>query len=514
MPLAHTLMIQGTASHVGKSVVTAAFCRLFARAGYKVAPFKAQNMSNNSFVTRQGGEMGRAQVFQAQAAGVEPQVDMNPVLLKPGGDTQAQVVVLGQPISSMDVREYHAYQKIAFEAVQSALGRLRQQYDVVVIEGAGSPAEVNLRDRDIVNMKVAHLADAPVLLVADIERGGVFASLVGTMALLKPAERKRVRGFLINKFRGDVSLLDSGLEFLHKKTGVPTLGVLPYVFGLNIDEEDAVSLSAVAYPSTLLKASSGHAAALEIGVIHLPHISNATDYAPLTQVPDVAVRYIESPEQFGNPDVVILPGTKSTVSDYEWLQRQGLADCLRGHAATGGWLIGICGGYQMLGRQVRDEDHIESRRASIAGLGLLPVTTHFETRKQLTRAEAVCLLPELNGVKVRGYEIHQGRTLADPDLPPAFKITHLFDKAVAQSDGAGRSVALFGTYLHGLFDHADFRNAYLNRLREHKGLAPLPPHAYDTRRKDFDQLADLLRDYVDMKQIRQITGLRTEAQPA
>jgi adenosylcobyric acid synthase len=503
MALARTLMIQGTASHVGKSVVTAAFCRLFARAGYKVAPFKAQNMSNNSFVTREGGEMGRAQVFQAQAAGVEPNVDMNPVLLKPGADTSAQVVVLGQPISHMNVREYHAYQKIAFGAVQEALGRLRQQYDLVVIEGAGSPAEINLRDRDIVNMKVAFLADAPVLLVADIERGGVFASLVGTMALLRPADRKRVRGFLINKFRGDVSLLDSGLEFLKKKTGVPTLGVLPYVFGLPIDEEDSVSISTA--PTHAVPNPNG----LTIGVIHLPHISNATDFAPLTQASGVTVHYIDSPSNFGTPDVVILPGTKSTVGDYEWLQRQGLADCIRDHVSKGGWLIGICGGYQMLGLEVRDEEHVESQRTSVAGLGLLPVTTHFEARKQLTRAEAVCLLPELNGVKVRGYEIHQGRTETSAGLPPAFKITRLFDETVEQADGAGQSPALFGTYLHGLFDHADFRNAYLNHLRQHKGLAPLPPHAYDTRRKDFDQLADLLRDYVDLTKASEMVGLRT-----
>lgn len=498
-------MIQGTASHVGKSVIVAAFCRLFARAGYRVAPFKAQNMSNNSFVTRKGGEMGRAQVFQAEAAGIEPHVDMNPVLLKPGADTQAQVVVLGQAVDTMDVRGYHTYQKVAFEAVRGALTRLRQQYELVIIEGAGSPAEINLRGRDIVNMKVAALAEAPVLLVGDIERGGVFASLVGTMALLTPAERRRVRGYIINKFRGDPTLLDSGLRFLAKRTGVSVLGVLPYVFGLPVDEEDAVILDS---PNEARDGIASVAnAGLDFGVIHLPHISNTTDFAPLTQTSGVRVRYIDSPEDFGLPDVAILPGTKSTIADYEWLQRQGFADCLRHHAARGGWVIGICGGYQMLGREVRDEAGIESARSAVAGLGLLPAVTHFEARKQLTRVEAVCQLPGLEGRRVRGYEIHQGNTTAEPGAPPAFQIVRLFDNVISQPDGAGIGPSLWGTYLHGVFDHSDFRQAYLNRLREHKGLAPLPPHAYDTRRKNFDQLADLLQDHLDLRRLEQIVGL-------
>ena len=500
MKLAPTLMIQGTASHVGKSVITAAFCRLFARAGYRVAPFKAQNMSNNSFVTAEGGEMGRAQVFQAQAAGVEPHVDMNPVLLKPGADTSAQVVVLGQPVNTMDVRGYHAYQKIAFEAVKGALARLRRHYDLVILEGAGSPAEINLRGRDIVNMKVAALAEAPVLLVGDIERGGVFASLVGTMALLKPSERKRVRGYIINKFRGDASLLDSGLAFLEKRTGVPVLGVLPYVFGLPVDEEDAVELNS--------QGSRPNSQGLKFGVIHLPHVSNATDFAPLAESPEVEVCYIDSPETFGAPDVLILPGTKSTIADYEWLQRQGLADCIREHVACGGWVIGICGGYQMLGGEVRDETGVESKRGVVAGLGLLPVVTKFESLKQLTQIEAISLLPGLEGARVRGYEIHQGRTTAEAGTPPAFKITQLFDQATSQSDGAQLGLRLFGTYVHGLFDHSDFRQAYLNRLREHKGLTPLPPHAYDTRPKDFDHLADLLRDHLEMRRVEEMVGLK------
>jgi len=496
--IAKTLMLQGTASHVGKSVITAAFCRLFAREGYRVAPFKAQNMSNNSFVTRDGGEMGRAQVFQAQAAGVEPHVDMNPILLKPGADTSAQVVVLGQPINTMDVKQYHDYQKVGYEAVKGALSRLRAQYDLVVIEGAGSPAEINLRGRDIVNMKVAKLANAPVFLIGDIERGGVFASLVGTMSLLTPSERKHVKGFIINKFRGDASLLDSGYRFLEKRTKVPVLGTLPYLFGLPVDEEDAVSIKSQ-IPNSKIPT-------LKIGVIHLPHISNATDFAPLSDSADIDLYYIESVQNFGSPDVLIIPGTKSTTADYQWMQKQGLVDCIQAHVQHGGWMIGICGGYQMMGREVRDEAGIESGSA-VSGLNLLPVVTTFESRKQLTQVEAICLIPELGGARVRGYEIHQGRTRADGDTVEAFKITRLFDRNANQSDGAG-TLKLFGTYLHGLFDHSDFRGAYLNCLREHKGLAPLPPHAYDTRAKNFDQLADWLQDYLDMRQVRKIVGMK------
>jgi cobyric acid synthase CobQ len=387
--------------------------------------------------------------------------------------------------------------------VKGALDRLRRQYDLIIIEGAGSPAEINLRDRDIVNMKVAKYAGAPVLLVADIERGGVFASIVGTMALLTPLERKHVRGYLINKFRGDPSLLDSGLAFLKKRTGVPVLGVLPYIFGLPVDEEDAVSLDAE--PPT-----SG-AKALDFGVIHLPHISNATDFAPLAQMPDVSVRYIDSPRNFGTPDVVILPGTKSTVDDFDWLQRQGLADLVKQHATRGGWMVGICGGYQMLGREVRDDAGVESRRSAVTGLALLPVVTYFEIRKQLAQIEGVCRLPSLENARVRGYEIHQGYTTSAEDAPPAFTVTREFQEQTNRPDGAGASIALFGTYLHGLFDHSDFRHVYLNRLRQHKGLPALPPHAYDTRRKDFDQLADMLSDYVDLPQVNDIIGLPSAA---
>lgn len=508
MPLARSLMIQGTASHVGKSVITAAFCRLFARAGYRVAPFKAQNMSNNSFVTREGGEIGRAQAFQAQAAGVEPHVDMNPVLLKPSADTVAQVVVLGQAVDAMDVRGYHAYQSQAFEAVQAALQRLRTAYDLVVIEGAGSPAEINLRDRDIVNMRVAELADAPVLLVGDIERGGVFASLVGTLSLLQPHERRRVRGLVINKFRGDASLLDSGLEFLEAHTGLPVLGVLPYVVRLRVDEEDFTPLDS--FSNALAQPTAGANGTVSIGVIQFPHISNATDFVPLLDVPDVVVQYVSRPEQLDGLDVIVLPGTKSTLADFSWMQQQGLADGVRAHAQRGGWVLGVCGGYQMLGRQVLDGAGVESSLGSLAGLGLLPVETTFEKRKRLVQVDAECLLPDLEGTRARGYEIHHGRTVATGEAPPAFRVTHRFGDGADGLDGAGTGPELFGTYLHGLFDEPDFRNAYLNRLRERKGLPRLESRAPDTRSKDYDQLADWLRDHLDVRRVADWVGLPLE----
>lgn len=495
---AKAVMVQGTTSYAGKSVVTAALCRLYARAGYRVAPFKAQNMSNNSWVTSQGGEIGRAQAFQAQAAGVEPHVDMNPILLKPEADTRAQVVCLGQPVDSMEVREYHDYQRLAWRTVTEAYDRLRRRFDLIVLEGAGSPAEINLRDRDIVNMKMAAYADAPVLLVGDIERGGVFASLIGTLALLEPEERRRVQGFLINKFRGDITLLDSGLTFLERETGVPVLGVLPYFFGLPVDEEDTVVL-----PGRGGQASN---APIEVGVVHFPHISNATDFDVLTREPDVAVRYIESAAAFGQPDVVVLPGSKSTVADLMWMRQQGIAQEFLRHRSRGGWVIGVCGGYQMMGRRILDPSAVESSTSEAEGLGLLPVQTMFEGRKRLVRAEAQCLLDGLEGAPVRGYEIHQGRTERE-GAQPAFRVTRLFDEPADLPDGAATGIGCFGTYIHGLFDHGGFRRAYFNRLREGKGLPALPPHAYDARPKDFDRLADWLVDAVPTRRLADVVGL-------
>ncbi len=522
-------MIQGTASYVGKSVITAAFCRLFARMGYRVAPFKAQNMSNNAFVTKNGGEIGRAQAFQAQAAGVQPHVDMNPVLLKPEADTRSQVIVLGQAVGRMDVRRYHDYQPEAWETICMALDRLREAYDLIIIEGAGSPAEINLREHDIVNMKVAAYARSPVLLVGDIERGGVFASLIGTFELLDPAEQGLVKGFLINKFRGESSILDAGLTFLEERTCVPVLGVLPFVFGLPVDEEDAVNIGCNPFPqekcisdANILDASIADANILEaniknygiidagvldIGVIHLPHIANATDFAPLAQEPDVSVRYIAAAGTFGVPDVVIIPGTKSTMADFEWMRTQGLAEKVVRHASKGGWLIGICGGYQMLGLELRDPEAVESKHGAISGLGILPVVTNFKTGKDLTQVEAVCMMSSLEGAQVRGYEIHQGRTCADGKVASAFRLVRRFGQVINDFEGASLGPRLFGTYLHGLFDHGGFRRAYINAVRVSKGLNPLPGHAYDARPKNFDQLADWLLDSVDIDRLSALIDL-------
>lgn len=502
--MSRALMIQGTASSVGKSVLTAAFCRLFSDAGHRVAPFKSQNMSNNSWVTEDRREIARAQVFQAQAARVTPHVDMSPILLKPGGDTTAQVVVLGESHGEMNVAEYHDFQGRALEYVRGALSRLRSSHDVVVIEGAGSPAEVNLRESDIANMRIAEMADAPVILVGDIERGGVFASLVGTLELLTESERARVRGIIINKFRGDPSLLNSGLEFLESRLGIPVLGVVPWLTGLIVDEEDAVAL-----PGDATAPRSGRR--LDVVVIRFPHISNATDFQSLAQVGDVSLSYVSTAEEFGSPDLVILPGTKATLGDLHWLQTQGLDAVVRGFAKAGGRVLGICGGFQMLGERIEDPLGVESSEGGLEGLGLLPGMTTFSARKALRRVEGECVVPGLEGARIRGYEIHHGHTkfLEGKSCQAAFRLRDVQDQA-SELDGVCSGSKVFGTYVHGLFDHRSFRSIFLNLLRRDQGREALPDHMYDCRPKSFRQLADLLRDSVDLAAISRIVGLSLE----
>ncbi|MBC7105189.1 MAG: cobyric acid synthase, partial [Firmicutes bacterium] len=400
-------MVQGTTSHAGKSVLTTALCRIFRQDGYRVAPFKAQNMSLNAYVTADGGEIGRAQGVQAEAAGVEATVDMNPILLKPKGDTVSQVILRGRPWADVRAADYRDdYLVPLWEAVRESFARLAADHDLIVIEGAGSPAEVNLKGRDLANMRVAALAGAPVILVADIDRGGVFASLVGTLELLEPEERRRVRGLVVNKFRGDEGLLKPGLDFLAARTGCPVLGVLPYLAELGVEPEDSVSLT---------EGRAGTGTELDLAVVRLPLIANFTDFEPFRGEPDVAVRYVAHPAGLGRPDALFLPGTKNTTRDLLFLYESGWAGAIRDFAARGGPVVGICGGYQMLGREVHDPVGSEEGLPFVAGLGLLDAVTVFRPGKVTGRTRATVAaeagaLAEVRGETVRAYEIHAGET--------------------------------------------------------------------------------------------------------
>ncbi len=498
---AKVVMVQGTTSHAGKSVLAAALCRIFARQGVRVAPFKAQNMALNSFVTPDGGELGRAQAYQAAAAGIEPHVDMNPVLLKPNSQTGSQVIVLGTPVGNMAVREYHAYQPVVWPTVTAALDRLRAQYDLVVIEGAGSPAEINLRDRDIVNMRVARYAQCPVLLVGDIDRGGVFASLIGTTMLVTDEERALIKGFIINKFRGDATLLDTGLAFLQQQTGIPTLGVLPYLKGWRGDEEDSLGVE----DRRRVKKD----APLVIAVVRLPYISNYTDFDALADEEDVAVRYALTPDELAGADAIILPGTKSTVDDLRWLRDSGMADALLAHVRAGVPLLGICGGYQMLGRRILDPLGVESSSPEIEGLGLLEIATTFAERKRTVRVTGVLTGAALGdaGTPVIGYEIHMGQSTRHAGVPPLLRLRDGHGEETA--DGAvSADGRVGGCYLHGLFDHPAFRRGWLNQLRAHKGLAPLPANAQGSL--EIDRMADHVAAHLDLRMVAEVIGLPSD----
>lgn len=503
---ARTIMVQGTASSVGKSIVTSALCRLFVQEGLRVAPFKSQNMALNAFVTPDGGEIGRAQAVQSVAARVAPTVDMNPILLKPEGDSRSQVVVLGKPLGSLSALEYQARKPELRDVVAGSLARLRSKYDVVVIEGAGSPAEVNLRPRDIVNMFVAELADAPVLLVGDIDRGGVFAAFVGTLELLEPHERARIAAFVINKFRGDIKLLEPGLDFLRERTGVPVLGVLPYVQRLQIADEDSVSLD-----DRRGRKRAGPDE-VEIAVVRLPRISNYDDFQPLEHEPGVVVRFVEHAREFEHADLVVLPGTKSTLADLAWLRQSGMAGAIGERAARGDFVLGVCGGCQMLGTKISDPHRIESELADGDGLGLLQVETEFGLEKQTTqlrgRAAESSFLSSEAGAPITGYEIHMGRVSRAPGCQPAFVITARNGVEQTALDGA-RSTdgAVVGTMIHGLFENASVRRSLIAALRHRKGLAPLSPLRDATSAADeFDRLATVLRAHVDMKMLLGLVG--------
>jgi len=495
---AKPLMIQGTGSHVGKSVLVAALCRIFADDGFEVAPFKAQNMALNSFVTKDGHEIGRAQAVQAFAARKEPRVEMNPILLKPTGDTGAQVVFLGKPIGNMTAREYHEFKPKALVAIKACYEKLAAENDVIVIEGAGSPAEVNLKENDIVNMTIAKLFKAPVLLVGDIDRGGVFAWLLGTLELLDPDERELVRGFIINKFRGDLSILKPGLDFLERRTGKPVLGVVPY-FQFRIHEEDSVALESWR--------GSRKDAEVKVDVILLPHISNFTDFDALEKEPDVSLRYVRLGEDLrADADAIILPGTKNTIHDLLDLKKSGLAaQILRTHE-RGTLIVGICGGFQMLGRLVVDESGVESAVRRAEGLGLLDAVTLFEKDKITHQVVAASNLPFYDG-RVEGYEIHMGRTLSKEKN--AFTILKRSDQEVFERDGAfSAEKNVFGTYIHGIFDNNAFRRAFVNFLRLRKGLEPLKMGRVLDLDRECDKLAAVVRRSLDMDRIYNIIGLR------
>lgn len=494
---ARVIQICGTGSGVGKSIMVAALCRIFLQDGFKVAPFKAQNMALNSFVTDEGGEIGRAQATQAQAAKIKPTVDMNPILLKPGSDIEAQVVLKGKPIGNMSALIYTDYKKHLQREVKDCFQRLISEYEIVVIEGAGSPAEINLKRHDIVNIKMAKEACAPVVLVGDIDKGGVFAWIVGTLELLNKKERDLIKGFIINKFRGDKSLLKSGLSFLEQKTGRKVLGVVPYFRDINLPEEDSV-------PERKIKAKKTEKKdAIKIEVIYLPHISNFTDFDYLESESDVELRYIRGKDGLYNPDVIIIPGTKSSISDCLYLYTSGYAEKIMDCYRRGAVIVGICGGYQMLGKEIEDSEAIESNSKRIRGLGLLNITTKFRFKKTLSQIKARELK---TNIEISGYEIHHGKTQYLNKSAPVFEIINFRGRKISKMDGArNKDGSVWGTYIHGVFDNANFRRSFLNRIRQAKGWCPLKAdNNYFDQDKEFDKLANLIRNNINLSLLYQI----------
>ena len=479
--MAKAIMIQGTTSNAGKSLIAAGLCRIFRQDGYRVAPFKSQNMALNSYITKEGLEMGRAQVMQAEAAQIEPEVDMNPILLKPTSDRGSQVIVCGEVRGTMSAADYYRYKAGLVPEIRNAYQRLADKNDIIVIEGAGSPAEINLKENDIVNMGMAQMAQAPVLLVGDIDRGGVFAALAGTMLLLEDSEKKMVKGTIINKFRGDESILAPGLAMLEQRIQVPTLGVVPYLH-LDVDDEDSLSERF---------SRREKAAAIDIAVIRLPRISNFTDFNPLEYMEEVSVRYVTAVGQLGNPDLILLPGTKNTMDDLLWMRQNGLEAAVCKHAAAGKPVLGICGGFQMLGRRISDPLGVE-HGGSLDGMGLLPLETEFAGDKTRTRTQGVLdpvegPLSSLSGQPYDGYEIHMGLSGTNKNLVCCGSV--------------------YGTYLHGLFDRPEVAQALVRDLMRGKGLDPdhvkgLDISAY--KQQQYDILASALRKALDLDAIYRI----------
>lgn len=486
-------MLQGTSSNAGKSVLAAGFCRIFLEDGYRVAPFKAQNMALNSFVTVDGLEMGRAQVTQARACQIVPEVYMNPVLLKPSSGKGAQVIVMGKPAGNMESHSYHELKKRLRRVIEEAYQNLESRFDLIVIEGAGSPAEINLKKEDITNMHVARLAKSPVVIVGDIDRGGVYAHLVGTYELLDADEQEMVAGFLINKFRGDVSQLQPANEFLEQRTGRKIFGIVPYVRDLRLPDEDSVE-----FKTRVGKQGRFPGQRVNIALVDLPHISNFTDFDPFNADADVCLRVIDWPGDLLDADIIIIPGSKNTIYDLGYLREKGLADVLVQCSQRGVVIVGICGGYQMLGKEIQDWSGVESSGKSIAGLGLLAMTTVMEEEKQLRQVRGIC---KDNGLEINGYEIHHGRS--DSQETP-FLLNERGD-VVGSRNKTGTT---WGTYLHGVFDTAAFRNALLNPVRIRKGLSSrVDRETYDVD-QELSRLASIVRNSVDMDAIYRLIEKR------
>jgi adenosylcobyric acid synthase len=512
-----SFMIQGTGSGVGKSLIVAGLCRIFRERGVNVAPFKAQNMALNSFITKEGGEIGRAQAFQAEAARIEPSVDMNPVLLKAAGESRCQVIVDGRVHAAMEAREYYAYKNVAWAAVTQAYDRLSKKHDLIIIEGAGSPAEINLSNDEIVNMSIARHAMAPVVLVGDIDKGGVFASLYGTIALLD-GDADFIKAFIINKFRGDLGILKPGLDMIRERTGRPVLGVIPYLGDLGLHEEDGVPLERLWWSG----GDRSKGSRIKITVVRLRYISNFTDFDPFLYEPDVELVYSLRDEDIEHADLVIIPGSKNTVQDLLFLRETGIEASIKRAAGKGTPVVGVCGGYQMLGRKIHDPFGIESNHREVAGMGLLDVETEFDRSKTTCQVEAMVLPGSwvmglgagVTTPALKGYEIHMGRTTGDVGLfqirrllssHSAFRISH----SELVPDGSAKGT-VWGTYLHGIFDNDRFRHSVINDLRVKRGRKPMGDVTdYGrAREKALDQWSATLAEHVDIGFIENLISLK------
>lgn len=486
------IIVLGTASDVGKSLIVTAICRAYANEGVKVAPFKSQNMSNNSYVTADGKEIGRAQGIQAEAARTEATVWMNPILLKPRSDQNAEVVLFGKAVDTLSGKAYRdVFYEQGLKAISSAFEKLQEEFEMIVMEGAGSPVEINLKDRELVNMKVAEIADVPAVLVADIDRGGVFASIIGTLELMSPEEKKRVKGLIINKFRGDISLFEQGIDWLESRTGIPVLGVLPFLEKHMMDGEDSLSIPASTYKT-----------GLDIVVFKPPYISNYSDVEPFYHEQDVSVRWVHSLREIGEPDAVLLPGTKSTIKDLQYFKKEGIDSWLRDYAANGGFIAGICGGYQMLGEKLLDPLGSDTGAACSEeeGLGIIPAVTTFSMEKTTVRTEGKLHRRIGTDLTVQGFEIHLGDTEIGCCQP------FLLLKNGREEGFYGKDGRIIGTYLHHIFHNDDWRNHWLNSIRTAKGL-PEQKTVYISRLKDqkYDELAEHLKKHLHWEKLKEIS---------